>query len=664
MLKQTTNMKDKLITSYLRERSFCAVKKRTFASKPYFNKILVANRGEIAIRVMKTARRLGIKTVAVFSDVDRHADHVAYADEAYSLGGTTSAESYLQIPKIMEAIKATGSDAVHPGYGFLSENAEFSKCLQDNNIEFIGPNENAIQSMGDKIESMRIAEQAGVSCAKRFDGEVATAEHALEIASGIGYPIIMKASAGGGGKGMRIAWTEDELKEGFDLARTEAAASFGDDRMLIQQFVCPYESRHIEIQIVGDKHGNYAAFPERECSIQRRNQKVLEESPSTLLSPETRKKMQEQAILLCKSVGYHSAGTVEFIADNEQNFYFLEMNTRLQVEHPVTEMVTGVDLVEQMIRVSAGETLPKELQGPVDFEGWSMEARVYAECPFRNFLPSIGHLVTYQEPKTVRVDSGVSLGGEISMFYDPMISKVIAGGKDRRESIKNLTEALDAYQIGDISHNIPFIQDVCRTPRYLDGNICTEYIQEEYPDGFQGVQLTAEEIQQVASAAEYLDKAKRGVDVVVEVENEVISDVLPVELLSANQNLFQMKVGSEVVWVHLLETTTLGYKLGFRGAIVETVVRTPRERELSKFMLPKKVEDTSMFVASPMPGVVASLAVKPGDRVEIGQEIAVIEAMKMHNSIRAEKAATVAEVVVAAGDSIDVDQKLIIYAKE
>merc|ERR1711871_455292 len=473
------------------------------------------------------------------------ADHVSFADEAYPLGGTTSAESYLQIPKIMEAIEATGADAVHPGYGFLSENAEFSKCLQDNNIEFIGPNENAIEAMGDKIESMRIAEQAGVSCAKRFDGEVATAEHALEIASGIGYPIIMKASAGGGGKGMRIAWTEDELKEGFDLARTEAAASFGDDRMLIQQFVCPYESRHIEIQIVGDKHGNYAAFPERECSIQRRNQKVLEESPSTLLSPETRKKMQDQAILLCKSVGYHSAGTVEFIADNEENFYFLEMNTRLQVEHPVTEMVTGVDLVEQMIRVSSGEELSKELQGSVPYKGWSMEARVYAECPFRNFLPSIGPLVTYQEPTNVRVDSGVSLGGEISMFYDPMISKVIAGGGDRHEAIKNLAQALDAYQIGDISHNIPFIQDVCRNPRYIDGNICTEYIQEMYPDGFQGVELSSRELKQVASAAEFLGKRHLSSDLVVEVGGEVIGDLFPVELLSEKANLFQMNVDSE-----------------------------------------------------------------------------------------------------------------------
>jgi propionyl-CoA carboxylase alpha chain len=632
---------------------------------PELKKILIANRGEIAIRVMQTARRLNIKTVAVYSDVDRHADHVAFADEAYALGGTTSAESYLQIPKIMEAIKETGADAVHPGYGFLSENAEFSKTLKDNNIEFIGPNEHAINSMGDKIESMRIAEQAGVSCAKRFDGQVDTTEHAMEIAAGIGYPIIMKASAGGGGKGMRIAWTEEELKEGYHLAKTEAAASFGDDRMLIQQFVCPYESRHIEIQIIGDKHGNYAAFPERECSIQRRNQKVLEESPSTLLSAETRKKMQEQAIMLCKSVGYHSAGTVEFIADNEENFYFLEMNTRLQVEHPVTEMVTGVDLVEQMIRVSSGLELPKELQGSVPYEGWSMEARVYAECPFRNFLPSIGPLVTYQEPTNVRVDSGVSLGGEISMYYDPMISKVIAGGKDRKESIANLASALDAYQIGDISHNIPFIQDVCRTDRYIEGNICTEYIQEEYPDGFQGVQLTEKEVRQLASAAEFLEKTFNNSDeLVVEIENQIIDNLLPVELLSANDKLFQMEVDSEVIWVHLLDKSTLGYKLGFRGAITDTVVRTKREYELSKYMLPKKVEDRSMFVASPMPGVIVSLAVKPGDKVEIGQEIGVIEAMKMHNSIRAEKSAVIADVVVATGDSVDVDQKLLIYAED
>ena len=670
MLRQTSNLKTKLLSpSSFRQQARLAVciNKRSMgsSSEQLFKKILIANRGEIAIRVMKTAKRLGIKTVAVFSDADRHADHVAFADEAYPLGGTTSAESYLQIPKIMEAIEATGADAVHPGYGFLSENPVFSKRLEDNNIEFIGPNEHAINSMGDKIESMRIAEKAGVSCAKRFDGEVATAEHALEIANGMGYPIIMKASAGGGGKGMRIAWSEQELKDGFNLAKTEAANSFGDDRMLIQQYVCPYESRHIEIQIVGDKHGNYAAFPERECSIQRRNQKVLEESPSTLLSPETRKKMQDQAVLLAKSVGYHSAGTVEFIADNEENFYFLEMNTRLQVEHPVTEMVTGVDLVEQMIRVSAGKTLPKELQGSVPYEGWSMEARVYAECPFRNFLPSIGHLVSYQEPTTVRVDSGVSLGGEISMFYDPMISKVIAGGKDRAESISNLTNALDAYQIGDISHNIPFIQDVCRTPRYIDGNICTEYIQEEYPDGFEGVELSPKELQQLASAAKILAQRDISADeLVVEIEGQEMADLLPVEIVSENQKLFQMNVGSEDIWVHQLQTNPMGYKLGFRGATQDVVVRTPRERDLSQFMLEKPEEDTSMFVTSPMPGVIVSLAVKPGDKVEIGQEIAVIEAMKMQNSIRAEKAATVAEIVVAAGDSVDVDQKLIIYAAE
>jgi propionyl-CoA carboxylase alpha chain len=621
-----------------------------------FKKILIANRGEIAIRVMKTAKKLGIKTVAVYSDVDRHAEHVAFSDESYALGGTTSAESYLQIPKIMQAVKETGADAVHPGYGFLSENSEFSKALEQAGVEFLGPNEHAILSMGDKIESMRIAQEAGVNTAKRFDGEVATAEHAREIAAELGYPIIMKASAGGGGKGMRIAWSEDELVDGFNLAKSEAAASFGDDRMLIQQFVCPYESRHIEIQIVGDKHGNYAAFPERECSIQRRNQKVLEESPSTLLKPETRKLMQEQAVMLAKSVGYHSAGTVEFIADNDQNFYFLEMNTRLQVEHPVTEIVTGLDLVDLMIRVGAGEQLPGEIRNKsVAFQGWATEARVYAECPFRNFLPSIGLLTKYREPDNVRVDSGVSQGGEISMYYDPMISKVIASGADRQESITNLTNALDQYMIGDISHNLPFVQDVCRNERYLSGNISTDYIADEYPEGFLGVQLSEQEIIVLASAVRQLGLNSD----IIQIGETKVRDFLPAELIWKDGLLKKIQIAGEEVWIQVLQRLPLGYRVGFKGSIQEVLVLSEKEHELMQYMLPKKVEDTSKWTISPMPGVISTMSVKVGDKVEPGQEIAIVEAMKMYNSLVAEKGATVAEILVREGETIDVDQKLV-----
>ena len=631
-----------------------------------FKKILVANRGEIAIRVMKTARELGIKTVSVFSDIDRHADHVAYADEAYCLGGNTSAESYLQIPKIMDAIQHTGADAVHPGYGFLSENADFSKTLFDHGIEFIGPNEHAILSMGDKIESMRIAENAGVSCAKRHNDEVHTAEHAKQIAADIGYPIIIKASAGGGGKGMRIIWKEEDLEDGFNLARTEAAASFGDDRMLIQQYVCPYGSRHIEIQIVGDKHGNYVAFPERECSIQRRNQKVLEESPSTLLTPETRKKMQRQAVMLAKSVGYHSAGTVEFIADND-HFYFLEMNTRLQVEHPVTELVSGVDLVQLMIDVSAGKKLPKELRNvEIDHQGWAMEARVYAECPYRNFLPSIGHLVKYVEPDNIRIDSGVSLGGEISMYYDPMISKVISKGDTRDEAIHNLTNALDRYVIGNISHNVPFIQDVCRDPKYIRGDISTDYIADEYPDGFHGVELNKRERFQLASAAAYLEKSRSSHNsqqwiVTIDKDQERFNTHLPVDQVTMTKDLLFATIDDEEIAIQILDKTTTGYKLGFRGAIHEVGVFTELEHEMAKYMIPKQEIDTSTFVASPMPGVITSISVKAGDTVEPGQEIAVIEAMKMHNSLHAEKSAVIKEVLVEEGSNIDVDEKLVLF---
>ena len=667
---------------------------------------------------------MGIPTVAVYSEPDMAAKHVRMADEAICVGPAASSESYLVIEKIMDAIEKTGADAVHPGYGFLSENKLFARELERAGVEFLGPNEHAIHSMGDKIESMRIAEAAGVSCAKRFDGECDTVEHAREIADGIGYPIIMKASAGGGGKGMRIAWSEQELEEGFNLARAEAASSFGDDRMLIQQFVCPYESRHIEIQLVGDKHGNYAAFPERECSIQRRAQKVIEESPSVLLNDETRLKMQEQAIMLAKDVGYHSAGTVEFIADNEQNFYFLEMNTRLQVEHPVTEEVTGVDLVELMIRVAAGEQLPEHLRGPVPFEGWAMESRVYAEDPLRNFLPSIGQLTSYAEPTTaistavegsdaddasrkVRVDSGVTQGSQISMFYDPMISKTITKAATRKDAISLMAAALDTYIIRGVQNNVSFCRALCEHPKFLEGDISTDFIKDEYPEGFSVPELKNELRREVfvaalemlsvaghpgtadhapgvcyvgvapAETAQVLnmdmtpvsydglgryefdaaafDDAKTANDAVVQVEDVVYEGSYDPLFFG----VFSHKGAEKNVVAQFVRRLPQGVRVQVGGSEYDIAVLTPAEHEASQHMIAKEEIDTSKTLLSPMPGLLVSVAVEPGTAVEPGQELAVVEAMKMQNVLRAESKSVVKEVRAAPGDSLEVDQIIV-----
>eukprot|EP00941_MAST-03F_sp_MAST-3F-sp1_P001663 g1663.t1 len=699
---------------------------RYFSAKPLFKKILIANRGEIAVRVIETARRLGIKTVAIYSEPDADAKHVLMADEAVCVGPAASTESYLNIDKILEVIKDTGAEAVHPGYGFLSENAEFSDALAQAGIEFIGPNAHAILSMGDKIESMRIAESSGVSCAPRFDGECPTVERAIEIAGEIGeklgndgYPIIMKASAGGGGKGMRVAWNEEELIEGFRLAREEAASSFGDDRMLIQHFVCPTDGRHIEIQLIGDKHGNYAAFPERECSIQRRNQKVLEESPSVLLTPETRASMQAQAVALARAVGYHSAGTVEFLCDNDQNFYFLEMNTRLQVEHPVSEEVTGQDLVELMLRVSAGEKLPSELifdeskdEPGVPFQGWSLEARVYAEDPVRGFLPSTGRLLQYEEPTSegsganvnanekVRVDSGVLVGSEISMFYDPMVSKLVTYSPEGRlRAIDLMIDALDNYVISGIAHNGHFCRALCSHERFRSGALTTEFIGQEYADGFEvdGFKLEKNDEQTLLSVAALLHVRKESPLRMGEFPKEItlqcgtgsnLNEVMKSIACSFSPELdggeFTFETGERVklydvdwkgAWspvirfkqedsvaqgiAQYVESTAEGFKIQFCGGISDVVIRSIDEQNLASYMIPKVEKDMSKWLLSPMPGQLISVNVEVGQEVQPGQELAVVEAMKMQSPLKAEKKGKVKAIFLEAGATLAVDEEII-----
>lgn len=705
----------------------------TSAEKPLFKKVLIANRGEISCRVINTCKKMGIPTVAIYSEPDADAKHVLMADEAVCVGPAPSNQSYLVIDNILDAIKKTGADAVHPGYGFLSENQYFAKRLEEEGIEFIGPGENAIHYMGDKIESMRIAQQAGVSTAQRFDGEVNTLEHAQEIADGLGYPVIMKASAGGGGKGMRVAWSEAELKEGFQLAREEAASSFGDDRMLIQQFVCPYESRHIEIQVIGDKHGNYAAFPERECSIQRRNQKVIEESPSVLLSPETRLAMQQQAVMLAKSVGYHSAGTVEFIADNEQNFYFLEMNTRLQVEHPVTEEVTGVDLVECMIRVAAGEELPEHLKNKeVPFDGWAIESRVYAEDPLRSFLPSTGNLIRYEEPDTdivanaamvsdpslksddvnVRIDSGVYEGSAISMFYDPMICKLITKAPTRDGAIGLMAAALDSYVVRGVKHNIPLCRVFMEHPKFIAGDLSTDFIKDEYPEGFVAPVLSdarkrmlftaalemlarsgfskGSPVDEMISATEcgdfYVGIGAPGTQVVnmerrpvtyegngkytfTDSNNDsvVVSNVEDVEWTWPATPLFIGTVkeegegtnSSQRFVCQLVERLDNGIRVELGGIEYDIAVLNNNEETFIQHMIPLPVTDTSKTVLSPMPGALISVAVEVGQEVEPGQELCVLEAMKMQNVLHAEAKGTIKSIKAAPGDNLEVDQLII-----
>jgi len=664
-----------------------------------FKKILIANRGEIACRVIKTARRMGIKTVAVYSDADRNALHVKMADEAVHIGPPPAAQSYIVIDKIMEAIRQTGAEAVHPGYGFLSERRDFAAALEAEGVVFIGPPSPAIEAMGDKITSKKLAQEAGVSTVPGYMGLIADAEEAVKISREIGYPVMIKASAGGGGKGMRIAWTDQEAAEGFQSSKNEAAASFGDDRIFIEKFVT--QPRHIEIQVLADKHGNCVYLHERECSIQRRNQKVIEEAPSPFLDAATRKAMGEQACALARAVGYTSAGTVEFIVDGSRNFYFLEMNTRLQVEHPVTELITGVDLVEQMIRVAHGEKLPFA-QGDLKINGWAMESRLYAEDPYRNFLPSIGRLTRYRPPaegKTtrggiVRNDTGVYEGGEISMFYDPMIAKLCTWGKDRAAAIEEMRLALDTFEVEGIGHNLPFVAAVMDHPKFVDGNMTTAFIAEEYPEGFQGATLDEGLLRRVAAAAAAMNRVSEiritrisgtmdnherrvGDDWVVSLGAQafplrvaadhdgstvtfkddgtklrVTSDWVP------GQPLARLLVDGDPL-VMKVNAIPMGYRVRLRGADLKVHVRTPRAADLAALMPEKLPPDTSKYLLCPMPGLIVKIAVEEGQEVQEGQALATVEAMKMENILKAERRGVVKAIKATAGASLKVDDVIL-----
>ena len=654
-------------------------------------KILVANRGEIACRVFSTAKRMGIATVAVYSDADADALHVQMADEAVCIGPAASAQSYLVIDKIIQACKDTGADAVHPGYGFLSENSQFRDALDDAGIIFIGPGKKAIESMGDKITSKLIAEKAGVSCIPGYTDVVRDADHAVEISNGIGYPVMLKASAGGGGKGMRVAWDEADCRDGFERATNEARSSFGDTRIFIEKYI--QQPRHIEIQIMADGHGNVIYLGERECSIQRRHQKVIEEAPSPFLNEATRHKMGEQSCALARAVDYQSAGTVEFIADADMNFYFLEMNTRLQVEHPVTELVTGQDLVEMMIRVAAGEKLALA-QHDVSLTGWAMESRVYAEDPFRNFMPSIGRLSGYREPQGegVRVDSGVYEGGEVSMHYDPMISKLITYGDDRGQAIDRMVDALDAYYIRGVNHNISFLNALMVHPRFVAGELTTNFIAEEFADGFNAdlVPQNNPHIAVVVAAAVHQEYRERSSQISGQSEgheyqvpdNWVVitgAEETPVSMTltlsgflvsignedysvvtdwALGEPLFEAEINGQQVTVQV-ERSGSGYRLFYRGAEINALVLSPKAAELNKLMLEKAPVDLSRFLLSPMPGLLVKLAVKEGDQVKAGEELAVVEAMKMENSLRAINDGIVAKISAEAGDSLMVDQAIL-----
>ena len=678
-----------------------------------FTKILIANRGEIACRVIATARKMGIKTVAVYSEADKEARHVQLADEAVLIGPAASRESYLVADKIIAAAKATGAQAIHPGYGFLSENAEFSKRCEDEGIAFIGPRHFSIAAMGDKIESKKLAGAAGVNCIPGVNDAIETAEKAVEIAKGIGYPVMIKASAGGGGKGLRVAFNDKEAFEGFTSCRNEARNSFGDDRVFIEKFV--EEPRHIEIQVLGDSHGNVIYLNERECSIQRRHQKVIEEAPSPFISDATRKAMGEQAVQLAKAVKYQSAGTVEFVVGKDQSFYFLEMNTRLQVEHPVTEAITGLDLVEMMIRVAAGEKLPIE-QKDVQCNGWAIECRINAEDPFRNFLPSTGRLVRFQTPKQtmfqgntadllgVRVDTGVQDGGEIPMFYDSMIAKLIVHGKDRNDAITKMREALNGFVIRGISSNIPFQAALLAHPRFVSGDFNTGFIAEQYSKGFRAEDVPHDDHNFLAALAAFVRRKSReraaglsgqlpGYDV------QVGQDYAVVELgqggdnryVSVHVDEFVGKPGVAQITIagktYAIESKSrlndiciqgtcngqaftaqvergtlknpLALQVQHNGTRIDALVMSPRMAELHKLMPFKLPPDLSKYVLSPMPGLLVEVSVTPGQKVQAGERVAVIEAMKMENVLFAAADGVVKQVVAAKGESLTVDQMIV-----
>ena len=658
-----------------------------------FDKILVANRGEIACRVIKTARKMGIKTVAIYSDADRNALHVEMGDEAVHIGLPPANQSYIVIDRVMEAIKTTGAQAVHPGYGFLSENPKFAEALAAANVAFIGPPVGAIESMGDKITSKKIAQEAGVSTVPGYMGLIENADEAVKISRQIGYPVMIKASAGGGGKGMRIAWNDEEAREGFQSSKNEAANSFGDDRIFIEKFVT--QPRHIEIQVLADAHGNCIYLNERECSIQRRNQKVVEEAPSPFLDAATRKAMGEQSCALAKAVGYASAGTVEFIVDGDRNFYFLEMNTRLQVEHPVTELITGIDLVEQMIRVANGEPL-SITQDDVKINGWAIENRLYAEDPYRNFLPSIGRLTRYRPPAeevtetaVVRNDTGVFEGGEISMYYDPMIAKLCTWAPTRAEAIEEMRIALDRFELEGIGHNLPFLAAVMDHPKFMSGNMTTAFIAEEYPDGFQGVELNETELRRIAASAAAMNRVAEirrtkisgrmdnherrvGDNWVVSLQGEKFAVSVAAD---ANGSTVTFEDGASLRvagnWtpgMMLADMTvdgaplvmkvgkiTGGFRIRNRGADLNVHVRSPRQAELALHMVEKTPPDTSKILFCPMPGLIVKVDVEVGQEVQEGQALCTVEAMKMENILRAERKGVVSKINAAAGDSLAVD---------
>ena len=662
-----------------------------------FDRLLIANRGEIACRVMKTAKQMGIKTIAVFSDADRQALHVQMADEAVSIGPPPANQSYIDIEKVISAVRETKANAVHPGYGFLSENAKFAKALSDIGVTFIGPPEHAIRSMGDKITSKKIAQDAGVNTVPGYMGIINDDKEAVRISKQIGYPVMIKASAGGGGKGMRIAWNDTEVKEGFESSKNEAASSFGDDRIFIEKFVT--QPRHIEIQILADTQGNCIYLGERECSIQRRNQKVVEEAPSPFLDEKTRKEMGEQACKLAKAVGYFSAGTVEFIVDRDKNFYFLEMNTRLQVEHPVTELITGVDLVEQMISIAAGKPLSIS-QKDIKLSGWAIESRLYAEDPYRNFLPSIGRLTRYRPPTEVkekavivRNDTGVFEGGEISMYYDPMIAKLCTWAPNRAKAIEQMRTALDRFELEGIGHNLPFLSAVMDHERFVSGNITTAFIAEEYPDGFNGVDLSDDKIIDLAACAAAMNRVAEirrtkisgrmdnherrvGDDWVVQISGKVFSVNVSADTSGANV-IFEDKTSIRITgdWfpgkklanmnandnklVIKMSKLTGGFRMRTRGADLKVLVRSPRQAELSEYMQEKLPPDTSKMLLCPMPGLIVKIDVEAGQEVQEGQPLCTVEAMKMENILRAERTGTIAKINSNVGDSLAVDDVIL-----
>jgi propionyl-CoA carboxylase alpha chain len=670
-----------------------------------FKRILIANRGEIACRVIKTARRMGIETVAVYSEADRDALHVEMADDAVLIGPPAASESYLLIDKIVEACRKSGAEAVHPGYGFLSEREAFPRELAKAGIVFIGPNPGAIAAMGDKIESKKAAAKAKVSTVPGHLGVIEDEKHAVKIADEIGYPVMIKASAGGGGKGMRIAHSRSEVAEGFNVSKAEAKSSFGDDRVFIEKFIV--DPRHIEIQVLGDKHGNVIYLGERECSIQRRNQKVIEEAPSPLLDETTRRKMGEQAVSLAKAVNYDSAGTVEFVAGQDKSFYFLEMNTRLQVEHPVTELVTGIDLVEQMIRSAAGEKLTLS-QKDVTLTGWAVESRVYAEDPFRNFLPSIGRLVKYRPPAeashdgiTIRNDTGVQEGGEISIHYDPMIAKLVTHAPSRAAAIEAQSTALDAFYVDGIRHNIPFLSALMNHPRWREGKLSTGFIAEEFPKGFSARppegevarrlaavgaaidhvlgerkrqisgQMNGRLVQRERRRAVWLDREEIALDVAREAEGIAVRFIGADALPGNPHNLVSAWTPGEPVWQGTIDGHFVamqvraipnGIRLAHQGFDVAVNVFTESEAAAARLMPVTSAADTGKKLLCPMPGLVVSIAVAEGQEVKSGETLAVVEAMKMQNVLRAERDGTVKKIHAAAGATLAVDALILEFA--